>query len=179
MNDIIKACLITGGSMFGFFVLIIGIIILIIVNPFKRKNIRPITTPTQLSTPISTPIQKNKLKCKDKLQVGEYLGLDEYIQSENDKYIFKLNTDGTICLMENTYKNNKIDGDVYTCINDPNPKIRYATINCKGNFILQDDEKNILYETNTNKENSYVKISNIGIVGIYDDLDNLIYTFVG
>jgi hypothetical protein len=190
MSDIIKACLITGGSMFGLFILIIGIILLIIINPFKRKCKRPMTIKQRLYdkqilqvnkvdkidknldiTVIGSRVKENS----NKIMTGEYLEIGDYIKSDNDKYFFILNKDGTLCLMEDMDGS----GNVYSCINNPNPKIKYGIMDKSGNFILTDDEKNIIFETKTNKENSYVKLIDDGIVGIYDKYDNLIYTFIG
>jgi hypothetical protein len=181
-----SACLITGGSVFIFFILIIGLLFLILVNPFKKVN-RPTPFNKYL---IDIPILKSESESNPEIKViylgdriqkdvnsikqNEYIELGDYIKSSNEKYYFRLNLDGSVCLTESL---NDKNGDIYTCITKPNDKIKYGLMDKSGNFKLIDEDQNIIFQTNTDNCDSYVKILDNGIIGIFNKENDLIYNF--
>lgn len=190
-----SACLITGASVFLFFIIIIGVLMLILINPFKKVYIRPdvISHTEEEQEEKQEEIIKEKTEMKiiflgdrinkdtNTIKPGQYIELGDYIKSENSKYYFRLNDDGSMCLTEtlNHDNNNDYKGDIYTCIINKNNKVKYGLMTECGNFILTDKENNMIFNTNTNSKDAYVKIQNDGIVGIFNKENELIYTFVG
>jgi hypothetical protein len=186
---ITSACLLTGASVFLFLILIIGVLLLIIINPFKKVYIRPNVISRNKAEEIKRDeIIKEKTEMRiiylgkrikkdiNVINAGEYIELGDYIRSENSKYYFRLNNNGSLCLTETHDGKND---DINTCALNKNKKVKYGLMTECGNFILTDRENNIIFTTNTNSKDSYVKILNDGIIGVFNKENEIIYTFVG